>query len=123
MSDATVPPMDMRLATTTITPELLAYIVQKIVRAVNAQKIILFGSYARGQATEHSDLDLFVIYDGDKPVRDVRRELDGLLWGRRFGLDLWVRTPQQVQLNMDDGNSFYIHHIFGEGRVLYERKT
>lgn len=113
--------MDSRLATSIITPALLRYIVEKIVHAINPQKIILFGSRARGDARDDSDVDLFIIYDGDESIRDVRRKVDLLLWGRHFGVDLFVRTPYQVKLNIDDGNPFYTHHIFGEGKVLYER--
>jgi predicted nucleotidyltransferase len=113
--------MDARLATTRVTPELLAYIVQKIVRAVNPQKIVLYGSHARGDAREDSDLDLFIVYDGARPISKVRRAVDVLLWGRDFSLDLMVRTPEQVRMNLADRNPFYTHHIFGDGRVLYER--
>lgn len=114
--------MDARLETSTITPDLLEYMVEKIVRAINPQKIILFGSRARGDDRDDSDVDLFIVYDGDESIRDIRRRIDMLLWGRHFGVDLFVRTPHQVKLNLDDGNPFYTHHIFGEGKVLYERK-
>jgi len=36
-------------------------------------------------------------------------------------VDIIVRKPEEVQANLDDNNPFYTHHIFGEGRVLYER--
>jgi predicted nucleotidyltransferase len=68
-----------------ITPELIDYVVAKIVQEVTPQRIILFGSYARDEATEHSDLDLFIIHDSEESDREVRRRIDHLLWGRRFG--------------------------------------
>ncbi|MBM3236262.1 hypothetical protein FJZ31_08185 [Candidatus Poribacteria bacterium] len=40
--------IDKRLNTEKITPELINYIVEKIVREIQPEKIILFGSYARG---------------------------------------------------------------------------
>lgn len=40
--------VDERLNTEKITPELIDYIVEKIVREIRPEKIILFGSYARG---------------------------------------------------------------------------
>ncbi len=115
--------MDLRLDTKHVTPELLNYIVEKIVRAVNPQKIILFGSRARGDATDDSDLDLFIVYEGERSITEVRREVDLLLWGREFSLDLMVRTPEQVRLNLEDNNPFYAKHIFGYGKVLYERRA
>ncbi len=60
----------------------------------------------------------------DTPLSDrhVRGQLDRLFLDRRFGLDLIVRTPQEVARNVADGNPFYTEHIFGEGVVLYERR-
>lgn len=112
---------DSRLQTKRITPELITYVADKIARHVAPQRIILFGSYARGQATEGSDLDLFVVQDRHTSNREVRRQIEQLLWGRRFGIDLIVRQPEEVARNVADGNPFYTRHIFGEGRVLYER--
>lgn len=112
---------DVRLQTRRITPELVAYVVEVIVREVAPRQIIVFGSHARGAATEVSDLDLFVVNDSPRSNREVRRAIERLLVGRRFGLDLVVRRPEEVAWNMADGNPFYTAHVFGEGRVLYER--
>jgi len=84
-------PIDERLSTEKITPELINYIVEKIVREIEPEKIILFGSYARGDLGGDSDLDLFIIKDGKESSRKMRRTIDALLWGRRFPVDLIVR--------------------------------
>jgi predicted nucleotidyltransferase len=102
---------------------LVAYVVEKIVRDVAPQRIILFGSRSRGQETEASDLDLFVIQDSGRSNRQVRRQIESLLCGRRFGIDLIVATPEQVERNVADGNPFYTRHILGEGKVLYDREA
>jgi predicted nucleotidyltransferase len=112
---------DPRLTTQRVTLELIQYIADKIVRAVNPQKIILFGSWARGEGTADSDVDLFIVHDSGLPNREVYRRIARLLWGRLFGVDLIVRNPQDVALNLEDNNPFYTRHIFGEGKVLYER--
>ena len=114
---------DPRLQTKQVTPELIAYIVQKIARGVAPQRIILFGSHARGKAARTSDLDLFIVQDSAMSNREMRRRIEYLLWGRRFGVDLVVRRPEEVARNVNDGNPFYTHHILGEGRVLYERSA
>jgi predicted nucleotidyltransferase len=114
---------DLRLQTSQITTELIDYVVAKIVGEVRPQQVILFGSYARDEATKHSDLDLFIVQDSEESNREVRRRIDSLLWGRRFGIDLVVRKPGEIQRNLADGNPFYTHHIFKDGRVLYERPT
>ena len=112
---------DPRLQREHVNRELLAYIVEKIVRSVAPQRIILFGSQARGDAGQTSDVDLLIVQDGDLSNREMRRQIEYLLWGRRFGVDLIVRRPEEVQRNVDDDNPFYTHHILEEGQVLYER--
>lgn len=122
ISPKTIPQRDSRLDTRDITPDLLVYIVEKIVLAVAPRQIILFGSRSRGQETQSSDLDLLVIQDSARSNRQVRREIEQLLWGRRFAVDLIVATPEQVDRNVADGNPFYTRHILAEGKVLYDRK-
>lgn len=114
--------MDKQLNTSKITPELIDYIVNKIVNAINPEKIILFGSYARGDYSKDSDLDLFIIKDGDHDSRKITRKVRDLLWGRMFPVDLWVRKTKEVQKRFDIGDHFYIYHIFKDGKVLYEKQ-
>ena len=114
---------DPHLQTNRITPELIAYIVQKIVARFAPHKIILFGSHARGDAGSHSDLDLFIVQSSAESNRQVRREMDRLLSGRRFGVDIIVRKPQEVELNVQDKNPFYLYHLFRDGQVLYEQSN
>jgi len=114
---------DRRLQTQRITADLIGYVVKKIVQEVAPERVILFGSHARGEAGQNSDLDLFVIQDGHASNRAVRRQIEAALRGRRFGVDLIVRTTAEVRRNLADGNPFYRRDIFGEGRVLYERST
>lgn len=80
------------------------------------------GRAARGQETEASDLDLFVIQDSGRSNRQVRRQIESLLCGRRFAIDLIVATPEQVERNVADGNPFCTRHILSEGKILYDRE-
>ena len=114
--------VDERLSRSTLTPELIDYIVQKIVQEIDPEMIILFGSYARGNFDQESDLDLLIVKDSAEPSRLIRRKVDALLWGREFPVDLLVRKPQEVAWNLRAQNPLYLHHIFKEGKVLYEKK-
>ena len=63
---------------------LLDEIVNRIVRAVNPERIILFGSYAYGKPDSNSDLDILVIVKESKLPRykravPVYRALEGIL--------------------------------------------
>lgn len=115
--------MDQRLQTERVTPALLSYIVEKIALEIKPKQIILFGSRARGDDDESSDVDLFVVHDRELSNRQVRRRIEHLLWGRLFGVDLIVRSPKDVERNLADHNPFYTQHIFAEGQVLYERSS
>jgi len=114
--------MTVSLQKKTITPEIIAFIRQAIIDAIHPQQIVLFGSYARGDAGADSDLDLLIVHNSPQPNRQIRRQIDRLFLHRRFGLDLLVRTPEEIRRNMADNNPFYTRHIFGEGVVLYERQ-
>jgi predicted nucleotidyltransferase len=119
MSDQTI---DQNLNTDRITPELIQYIINRIVQRINPEKIILFGSYARQDFNSDSDLDLFiVIKDEWESIRLIRRKIDALLWGRKFPLDLMVRKEEDIKRNFRAKNPFYIHNIFRDGKVLYEK--
>jgi len=113
--------IDQKLRTEKITPELINYIVKKIVRKIQPEKIILFGSYARGDFNSDSDLDLLIIKDGEESSRILRREIDALLRGRRFSVDLFVRKTEEVNWNIRAKNPFYLFHIFKHGKILYEK--
>lgn len=112
---------DRSLGVSRITPEVIDALMRRIVAGINPRQIIMFGSQARGDATADSDIDLLVVQDTSQSDREIRRHIERLLLDRRFGLDLIVRTPEEVALNVADGNPFYTEHIFGDGVVLYER--
>ncbi len=90
----------------------------QIVREFHPRKIILFGSYAYGQPTEDSDVDILVIMSFNGSSRDqavkIRTRID-----TPVAMDLLVRTPEQIseRLAMDD---FFIREIIEQGKVLYE---
>jgi len=112
---------DEKLQTKKITPELIDYIVEKIVHEIQPEKIILYGSYARGDFHKDSDLDLFILKDDNAPSRALERKIDDLLTGRLFSLDIRVRKSSEVAWNFRAKNPFYLHHIFKQGRVLYDK--
>lgn len=115
--------IDEKLRTEKITPELIDYIVEKIVREIQPEKIILYGSYARGDFHKDSDVDLFIIKDSEESSRMLRRKVEALLRGRRFPLDLRVRKSSEAEWNFRAQNPFYLYHIFKEGKVLYDKNA
>jgi len=110
----------MGVAFPSITEELLQEVVRRIVSVGSPNKIVLFGSWARGQARPDSDLDLLIIEDSDLPRhRRARRHRMALL-GLFPAKDIVVWTPGEVMQWQHVPNAF-ITTILAEGRVLYER--
>ncbi len=91
---------------------------QRIGRQFNAERVILFGSYARGAVTKDSDVDLLVIgpFEGRSADRSVQIRMQ-LRPG--FPVDLVVRTTEKVRERLAMGDDF-MQDILEEGKVLYE---
>jgi predicted nucleotidyltransferase len=82
------------------------------------EKIILFGSLARGDWDEVSDIDLMVIYHTDKAVLDRMKELY-LCWNIPKAVDILAYTPGEIEEMMNE--SSFVADARNEGEVLYER--
>jgi len=104
-----------------ITPELINEVVERIVKAIDPDKIILFGSFAKGNPHEYSDLDLFIIKSEIDNYLILQGQVDSLFWDHSFPLDVLVRSPEQVERALKGGNSFLKYEILGKGKVLYEK--
>ena len=83
-----------------------------------ARKAIVFGSVARGDADEWSDLDLVIVADTPRPFLERYRDFDGMydVWQR---LDLLVYTPAEFAEMQVQGRPF-IEHVLREGVVVHE---
>jgi predicted nucleotidyltransferase len=90
---------------------------RRIAERFHPDKIILFGSYAYGTPHNESDVDLMVIM----PSRDVVEESIRITmaFDPQFSLDLLVRTPQQIERGLKDGN-WFLREVIEKGKVLYE---
>lgn len=100
--------------------EKLKEITDRIVKDFQPQKVVLFGSYAWGEPTINSDIDLLVIKETNRSTRDIAKEIDGSIFPRPFPIDLIVNTPQQVEKRVEIGD-FFITNILNKGKVLYAK--
>ncbi len=99
----------------------LAALVPRIVEALHPDRVILFGSAARGRAGEMSDIDLCVIADTDLKFHDRMGLVLGLYQGQRE-LQVLVYTPEEWRRMLAEGRDF-IRTIRDEGRVLYQSEA
>ena len=103
---------------------LLQRMTAALVEAANPEQVILFGSYARGEAGPDSDVDLIVIEaEPFGPERNVRLEearLRRALPGFDVSVDILVFSRDDVDYWRDSLNHV-LARALREGKVLYER--
>jgi predicted nucleotidyltransferase len=99
-------------------PAVLEDVVQRIVRAVQPERIILFGSAARGEMGPDSDLDLLVIKAGKFNHWRLLTTMRRALRGSESAVDLVVATPEDVE-QYQDAHCLVICPAVREGKVVY----
>jgi predicted nucleotidyltransferase len=95
---------------------------QVIAEQFHPERVILFGSYAYGEPTEDSDVDLLIVKDGEgSPTSEatrIRRALRPLRHSvRNLPLDIMVRAPEDLRQRIAQGADFH-EEIVRKGLVL-----
>jgi predicted nucleotidyltransferase len=101
--------------------DLIDDIIRRIAQAAQPEKIILFGSRARGDARPDSDIDLLVIKESTEPgyLRDAALYL--ALAGLNAPVDVMTYTPEEVS-DWSEVPLAFITTAVREGKVVYEKK-
>jgi predicted nucleotidyltransferase len=94
--------------------------VRRIATQFSPEKIILFGSSARGEARHDSDVDLLVLFSHVDDPRRRAAELYSALVGCDFPKDIVVSTTDRFERYKNVVNTVY-WPAAREGRILYER--
>jgi predicted nucleotidyltransferase len=102
----------------------LAAVTAALVRALSPERIILFGSFARGDQNRASDLDVVVIAPVALPFCErIGRALSACYAiSPQRGVEPLVYTPVEWESMISGGNSF-AKLVLREGRVLYDRRS
>ena len=93
---------------------------RRIVREFHPDKIVLFGSYACGQATEDSDVDLLVVADTSLPAHRRYSAVRRLVADYPAAFDIIVKTPDEYARRRNIVNHI-VYFADKYGRVIYER--
>ena len=97
---------------------ILDNIIRRIVEVADPEKIILFGSAARGDMNRHSDVDLLIVKEGVDTL-DLMRQIRRNLYGVGAAVDAIVVTPQAIE-RYKDSHALIIKPALQEGKVIYE---
>ena len=93
-----------------------------VLRAYNPERIILFGSLARGDFDKDSDIDLLIIKDDQRKRTERICEIYRLIRSpkRTIAVEPLVLTPKEIENAVSEG-SFFLEDVLKEGKILYEK--
>ncbi len=95
-------------------------LVNRIAEQFHPDKVILFGSYARGTPTPDSDVDLLVIMQYSGRRLDLLQKIRKSLQDIPFPKDIVVRSPEEVE-KYGRYIGTLLYPALKEGQVLYEK--
>ena len=101
-----------------VDPGVLAEVIRRVVEVAQPEKIILFGSAARGDMNRHSDVDLLIIKEGMDAL-DLMGQIYRNLRGIGAAVDAIVVSPRDVE-RYKDSHALVIKPALREGKVVYE---
>jgi len=101
-------------------PNDVTILVSRIVEAVRPERVVLFGSRARGTAGPHSDVDLLVVAESDRPRYERAIPIYRAIADIPVEADVIVFTPAEVR-DWSRVDQAFVTTALTEGRVLYEK--
>lgn len=104
------------------TEAVIERIIQRIRDAIHPDRIVLFGSRARGDSLPESDFDILIIAPSSEPRWRRTVPVYHLLAGMGVSKDVLWWTPEEVEEWMNV-RSHFITRALREGKVLYEKSA
>ena len=98
----------------------ISIMVDRIVKGFRPLQVVLFGSHARGAATEWSDVDLLVVLPNGTDKRDSAIEIRRTLGDLPVCKDIVVATPEELARRGHMVGTL-LRSALRDGKVLYER--
>jgi len=105
-----------------LSEEILGEIVRRIVDVAHPEKIILFGSAARGEMGPDSDVDLLVVKSGEFDQSHLVGDIYVNLHGVGQAVDVILVTPEQVE-RYRNTHCLIIAPALREGKEVYHART
>jgi predicted nucleotidyltransferase len=99
----------------------LKAITNRIVAAYDPERIYLFGSYAKGEMTKRSDLDLIIVKRSNLPRKIRGRDMDALLADFAIDFDLLFVTPEELEVERNKSRTL-LKTVMSTARLIYQRR-
>ena len=103
-----------------ISNETLLKVRERLVDGFHPEKILLFGSQARGTADDRSDVDILVVCSFEGKRRHLMLEMDRALGSLDHAFDILILRPEEFQIDSLIAGTVG-RYASQEGKVLYER--
>ena len=103
------------------TQEKVDLAVKAAIEVAHPSRVFIFGSWARGEANESSDLDLAVFFPDDRKdeLAELRKEISRAIKDIRMSIDLVVATEGYAAEFSSSVNSVY-YKILHQGKLVYD---
>lgn len=108
----------MAISSNITTDEVIALMVERIATLFRPERIILFGSQARGTAGDESDVDLLVVFPCSVDRKAMTISIMKSLADLPVGKDIVVTTTEELKTR-GGLSSTILHPALQEGKVLY----
>jgi len=96
-------------------------VIDRIARKFHPVRIILFGSWARGEARPDSDLDLLVVLEKAEHKRKIAIEIGNSLSNLPISKDIIVTTPEEIEERGKIVGDI-LRPALEDGKIIYESK-
>ena len=97
-------------------------------KKLRPHKVILFGSYAKGTATEDSDLDVLVVLDSIDIAKSFKEQNERYLLASNAVREVNYKIPMDILVyskaeyeRLSKQNTFFFNEIRDTGKILYEK--
>ena len=101
--------------------ELIQAVADHIASRFNPRRIVLFGSHARGDADEASDVDLLIEMDYGTTRIEQERAIRRSFEKRPCAMDIVVYTPAEIA-KWSQAPFSLASTVLREGKLIYERR-
>ncbi len=101
-----------------VMPPVVEEVIRRMVEVARPEKVVLFGSAARGDVGPESDIDLLVVKAGADPL-EVARRIYRRLFGVGAAVDVVVVSPEDLE-RYRESPGLVIKGALAEGRVVYD---